>query len=185
MSRNFTEEDLGPAPDFSDPDIIPPGAVEDSQYVTSERVAEEIAEAVEAIEEEVTELTDEERSLFASLMTVGQRHKTIEVMGHEVTIQSLRVADDLRIGLWCKKYEETRGFQRAYQLGVCAAGIQKVDGKPLYESLVQAAEDEVFEGKVKKLESYYPIVINQIYNAVISLDAEFAELATRLGKLKG
>ena len=184
MSRYVAEPDFGDPPDLSDPDIIPPEVVDEVAFIESERV-EEVIEEIEAKEEEVTELTDEERVLFQSLMTVGRRSKSIDVMGHTVVIQSLRVADDLRIGLWCKKYEETRGFQRAYQLGVCAAGIRTIDGKHLYESLTPSAEDEIFEAKVEKLEKYYPIVINQIYNAIISLDAEFAELAMKLGKLKG
>ena len=182
MSRYVAEPDFGDPPDLSDPDIIPPEVVDEVAFIESERVEEVIEEAKE---EEVTELTDEERVLFQSLMTVGRRSKSIDVMGHPVVIQSLRVADDLRIGLWCKKYEETRGFQRAYQLGVCAAGIRTIDGKPLYESLTPSAEDEIFEAKVEKLENYYPIVINQIYNAIIGLDSEFAELAMKLGKLKG
>lgn len=182
MSRYVAEPDFGEPPDLSDPDIIPPEVVDEVAFIESERVEEVIEEAKE---EEVTELTDEERVLFQSLMTVGRRSKSIDVMGHPVVIQSLRVADDLRIGLWCKKYEETRGFQRAYQLGVCAAGIRTIDGKPLYESLTPSAEDEIFEAKVEKLENYYPIVINQIYNAIIGLDSEFAELAMKLGKLKG
>ena len=182
MSRYVAEPDFGEPPDLSDPDIIPPEVVDEVAFIESERVEEVIEEAKE---EEVTELTDEERVLFQSLMTVGRRSKSIDVMGHPVVIQSLRVADDLRIGLWCKKYEETRGFQRAYQLGVCAAGIRTIDGKPLYESLTPSAEDEIFGAKVEKLENYYPIVINQIYNAIIGLDSEFAELAMKLGKLKG
>ena len=184
MSRYVAEPDFGEPPDLSDPDIIPPEVVDEVAFIESERV-EEAIEEIEAKAEEATELTDEERVLFQSLMTVGRRSKSIDVMGHTVVIQSLRVADDLRIGLWCKKYEETRGFQRAYQLGVCAAGIRTIDGKPLYESLTPSAEDEIFEAKVEKLENYYPIVINQIYNAIIGLDSEFAELAMKLGKLKG
>lgn len=118
MSRYVAEPDFGDPPDLSDPDIIPPEVVDEVAFIESERV-EEVIEEIEAKEEEVTELTDEERVLFQSLMTVGRRSKSIDVMGHTVVIQSLRVADDLRIGLWCKKYEETRGFQRAYQQGVC------------------------------------------------------------------
>lgn len=182
MSRQFAEPDLGDPPDYSDPDIIPPEPVEDIAFIESKRVEVEVKEEVK---EEITELTDEERVLFQSLLTVGRRYKTIEVMGHTVAIQSLRVSDDLRIGLWCKKYEESRGFQRAYQLGVCAAGIRAIDGKPLYESLAPSGEEETFEAKVEKLQDYYPIVINQIYNAIVGLDAEFAELAVKLGKLSG
>jgi len=185
MSRYVAEPDFGDPPDLSDPEIIPPEVVDEISFIESERVEEVTEEEVKPKDEEVTELTDEERVLFQSLMTVGRRSKNIDVMGHPVVIHSLRVADDLRIGLWCKKYEESRGFQRAYQLGVCAAGIRTIDGKPLYESLTPSAEDEIFEAKVEKLQDYYPIVINQIYNSIIGLDAEFAELAMKLGKLKG
>jgi hypothetical protein len=184
MSRYVAEPDFGEPPDLSDPDIIPPETVEEISFIESERV-EEVIEEIEAPKEEVTELTDEERVLFQSLMTVGKRYKPIEIMGHTVVVQSLRVSDDLRIALWCKKYEESRGFQRAYQLAVCAAGIRTINGKALYESLAPSAEDEIFEAKIEKLRNYYPIVINQIYNSIVGLDAEFAELAIKLGKLKG
>jgi len=137
-------------------------------------------------EPEITELTDEERALFRQLMTVGRRTKTIDVMGHQVSIASLRVSDELRIGLYCKPYEGIKMEPRAYQLAVCAAGIQSVDGQPLYQPLTGAeSEDELFTKRVEILENYYPIVITEIYRAIMDLDVEFAELAEKLGKLKG
>jgi hypothetical protein len=136
--------------------------------------------------EQVTELTDEERMLFLSLLTVGKRSKTIEVLDHKVTIESLTVADDLRIGLWCKQYEATRGLSRAYQVAVCAAGVRAIDGQPLFQPLSQTTgEEEIFDKKVEYLKDFYPIVISQIYDAVTKLDTEFAEFATKLGKLPG
>lgn len=175
MTRQITEPDLGPPPDNSDPDIAPPEALVEDRRVVGELQPPE----------QITELTDAERLLFSSLVTVGKRSKTVEVMGHTVMVESLTVADDLRIGLWCKQYEETRGLSRAYQLAVCAAGVRAIDGQPIFQSLRETGQDESFSNKVEYLKDFYPIVISQLYDAITKLDAEFAEFATKLGKLKG
>lgn len=134
----------------------------------------------------VTELTDEERRDFASLMTCGRRSKTITVMGHPVTIQTLTTADEMRIGLYTKTYTDTQlGFQRAYQVAVCAAGIRQVQGRPLFTSLGETTDDEAFDRSVEAVSEYYPIVVTQIYQAIMDLEREFAELAIKLGKLSG
>ena len=52
-------------------------------------------------------------------------------------------------------------------------------------TLAPMTPDEDFDAKVEVLRKYYPIVITQIYNAVMALDQEFAELAVKLGKLDG
>ena len=135
----------------------------------------------------VTELTADERRDFASLMTCGRRSKTITVMGHPVVIHTLTTADEMRIGLFTKKYLETQvGFQRAYQVAVCAAGIREVQGQPLFSSLREVtSEDEIFDKSVEEIQKYYPIVISQIYQGIMDLEREFAELAIKLGKLTG
>ena len=179
MPKHNIEPDLGLPPDISDPDIIPPEMYEDRRLV-SEEVVEEINEEIE------TELSEDELALFRSLLTVGRRTKNIDVLGHTVCIESLRVSDDLRIGLYCKEYEQSRAMSRAYQLAVCAAGVRTIDGTPLYSPLLETiSDDEIFHQKVERLKNYYPIVINQVYNEILALDAEFAEVAVKLGKLKG
>ena len=87
---------------------------------------------LEADEEQVTELTDEERRWFSSLLTVGRRSKTIDVYGHPVVIQTLTTSDELRIGLYCRPYQDTNAFARAYQVAVCAAAVRSADGKALF-----------------------------------------------------
>lgn len=135
----------------------------------------------------VTELTDAERRDFASLLTCGRRSKTITVMGHPVVIQTLTTADEMRIGLFTKAYTDTQlGFQRAYQVGVCAAGIREVQGKPLFSSLREiTSDDEIFDKSVEAVQEFYPIVVTQVYQAIMDLEREFAELAIKLGKLSG
>lgn len=136
--------------------------------------------------ENITELSDEDRHAFDSLLTCGKRTKTIEVMGHKVTIESLNVDDDLRIGMYTKEYRDSDAFPRAVQVATCAAGIRAVNNRPLYQALsTDESTNAIFQIKVDKLANYYPIVITEIYREILNLDAEFAELALKLGKLKG
>jgi hypothetical protein len=166
-----------------DPLLQPPQKVpreEDRHVVASE---EQIAAAEGTDQEEIVKLTDQERNDFKTLMTVGRRVKTISVMDHSVVVQTLTVSDECRIGLYTKKYVDTQFYGRAHQVAVCASGVRSVDTRPLYQSLGEEDPDILFDEKVKVLEKYYPIVISQIYNAIISLETEFAELALKLGKL--
>jgi hypothetical protein len=160
-----------------DPDLIPPP--EDRQIV-GDLIEEENPP------EEVTVLTAEERRDFDRLLTIGRRTKKIIVMDHPVTIQTLKTADEMRIGLHTKPYLESQGFARAYQVGVCAAGIVDIDGSPLYRPVSEKEDDDgIFDKKIEVLKDYYPIVITQIYQGIIDLEREFADLAIKLGKLPG
>ena len=120
-------------------------------------------------------------------MTCGRRSKTITVMGHPVVIQTLTTADEMRIGLFTKKYLDSQlGFQRAYQVAVCAAGIRELQGRPLFTSLREiTSEDEIFDKSVEAVQKLYPIVVTQVYQGIMDLEREFAELAIKLGKLSG
>ncbi|QDH91751.1 tail assembly chaperone [Mycobacterium phage Phrappuccino] len=183
------EPNLGPPPTLATPGIQPP-----TQFVPAQPFSEDefdpmaVApppEPEEVEEEEVTELDDDELRLFASLLTVGQIFKTISVMGHKVKIQSLRVADDLRIGLYCRPHEGSKMEQRAYQLAVCAAGIVEVNGQPLVNSFLPMTDDERFDKQAEILKNAYPVMLTRVHRAIMALDQEFVELADKLGKLEG
>jgi len=171
-----------------DPAIEPGLAPPEMPTQQTRRIVGELIEEPEQREEpEVTELTEQERRDFSSLMTCGRRYKTISVMGHTVKIQTLKTGDEMRIGLFTKKYLDSQlGFQRAYQSAVCAAGICEVQGKPLFQSLSPVTdEDEIFAKNLEEIQKYYPIVVTQIFDEIIKLEREFAELAIKLGKLSG
>lgn len=184
-TSEYTEVDEVADPSI-EPGIAPPA--KRRRVVAEESVVVEDEPAAEAEEEtSPTELTPQERADFASLLTCGRRSKTITVMGHPVVIQTLTVADEMRIGLFTKKYLDSQlGFQRAYQVAVCAAGIRELQGQPLFTSLREVtSEDEIFDKKVEAATKLYPVVITQIYQAILDLEREFAELAIKLGKLSG
>ncbi len=119
-------------------------------------------------------------------MSCGKRTKVIEVLGHSVGIESLNVDDDLRIGLFTKEYRESDAYARAVHIGTCAAGVRTIDGRLLYTPISEDETPEsVFQAKVTKLLKFYPVSITEIYREILNLDAEFGELAMKLGKLKG
>lgn len=180
--------DEAPVDPAVDPELAPPTPFVEDRRIVADETAAVVEDEIAAPEKvEVTELTAEERRDFASLMTCGRRSKTITVMGHPVVIQTLNTADEMRIGLFTKKYSDTQlGFQRAYQVAVCAAGIREVQGSPLFRDLREiTSEDEIFDKSVTAVQEFYPVVVSQIYQAIMDLEREFAELAIKLGKLPG
>lgn len=186
------EPNLGAPPPPVDPDIRPPepfiSFAEEGEEVERVRVAspEQEEAAAAAKGDPVTELTDEERKWFDTLLTVGRRAKTISVCGHSVVIQNLNTDDDLRIGLFCKDFQgAVPADARAYQVATCAAGIRSIDGQPLYQPLGDTDPQEIFDQKLARLRNYYPVVITQIYREILALDGEFIELAQKLGKPVG
>lgn len=135
-------------------------------------------------DDDVTELTKEEREQFNSLLTVGKRLKKITVLDRPVVISSLMVDDVIRVGVKVKEYRDTQAFAQAYQAAMCAASIKSVDGQSWENTLeVSPDPDVLFDQKWNKVLDFYPLVISYIYNEVIALDAEFSELAAKLGKL--
>lgn len=162
-------------PNEAPPPQMPPTGAEEP-FFDDKPAQEELGE----------ELSPEEQIMFASLLTCGRRSKTIHFLDHTVVVQTLSCDDDLRIGLYVKDFQGSLGEQRAYQVGVAAAGIRTIDGVPLVTTLYeQAGNDALFQQKVDKVAQMYPTVINRIYRAVMDAEKEFVELATRLGKLDG
>jgi hypothetical protein len=168
------------------PPLIAPQEVPQQSIPVPPHEGEDRRLVGEAPEADITELTDEERNQFITLMSCGKRSKTIDVMGHSVSIESLNVDDDLRAGLFTKEYRDSDAYARAVQLATCAAGIRTVNGRPLYTPIsVDETSESIFQAKLSKLLKYHPVVITEIYREIINLDLEFGELAMRLGKLKG
>jgi hypothetical protein len=183
--RRITATPVPPEMILSDSDM--PIAAPEEFPSADVPVEEDRQKVADEVVEEVTELSDEERVWFSTLLTCGRRHKTITVMGdHKVAVQTLNADDDLRIGLYTKDFKDSDAYPRAYQIAVCASGVRSIDGRPLYQPITES-EDEgaVFAEKVSRMSKFYPVVITEIYRAIMDLDTEFAELARKLGKLSG
>lgn len=191
-----THDDI-PEDETLDPDLAPPRqrtkAAEGVESSPEENEPDRIrvddepdseGETEEPAESGDTELTEEERDSFRSLLTVGRRTKTVELFDHKVVIASLNVEDEVIIGQATKPYKDSQTFPRAWQSAVVAAAIRSVDGEAWGQSLYPDADPAVlFDGKWTKVKGMYPLIVQVLYNEVTGLEAEFAELARKLGKL--
>jgi hypothetical protein len=135
---------------------------------------------------DITVLTEEERRDFANLMTCGRKVKLIEVMGHSVVIETLNCDDDLKVGTFTKDYIGTDAYERAWQVGVVAAGVRYVDGRPPVPPALSPDEEKAqYLLKCQHFVKHYPVTLTQIYQAITALSPEFYEWAKKLGKLPG
>lgn len=133
----------------------------------------------------VTVLSEDERLDFSSLLTVGRRSKRLMIADHEVTIETLTVADEMRIGLYTKPHMGSQGFSHAYRIGVLASGVREINGQPVFRTLKELSKQEYFDKAITVFEEYYPIVVDRLFTEIMNLDREFAELAIKTGKLPG
>jgi hypothetical protein len=151
------------------------------EFVETRRL---VGEAVQT--EQIWEPSEEERDQFATFLNVGKQTKTITVMGHKVGIESLNIDDNLRIGTFTKDYLGTEAYAEAVRVATCAAAIRTVDGRPLYLPFSQDESPEsIFEARLELLKRAHTSIVMETYPHILNLDVKFAELAIKLGKLKG
>lgn len=188
--------DLAPEDESVDPDLDPPRkrrerteGDESSPEDIPERIRVDDEPELEEDEPEPesdprTQLSAEERENFRDLLTVGRRTKTVDLFDHKIVLASLNVDDEVMIGQATKDFIGSQTFPRVWQSATVAAAIRSVDGEAWGQSMFQDEEPEVrFSSKWKKVRSMYPLVIQHLYNEVIQMESEFAELARKLGKV--
>jgi hypothetical protein len=184
--RRITSEPpplVGPIPTLGPPSA----AAQQGSFMAPPEEYQETRRLVgDAVEDKVTTLSDEHRFAFTTLLVCGKGQATVDVLGHTVTLENLNTDDDLRVGLFCKPYVGSEAYERAFQLATCAAGVRTIGGRAVYEPMEEEPSPEsVFAEKAAKLGRYRPVVITEIYRAILGIDVDFVELATKLGKLKG
>ena len=174
-------EDTAPPVESESEGFIPPDFGETGKL----RVGEEPElEPEEPEAEPVTELTDEERKQFRTVMAIGKRTKKFSLLDHPFVIQTIMCDDELRIGLTVRKFQDTTSFSRAYQCATVAAAIVSVDGENWNNSLAANPDyDELFARKFDKVVKMHPMVVQYVYDQVKTLEVEFAQLLAKLGKL--
>ena len=168
-----------PVDETEDSALVPPGEDAEGRIRVDNPVVEEEPE-----EEPITTLTPKERQQFASLLTIGKRTKTVELFDHSIVLASLNVDDEMLVGEAVRDYQGTQGFARSYQAATVAAAIRSVNGESWDTALQPDAEPSaLFHRKFTKVRKMYPLVVQSLYQECLKMDAEFAELVNKLGKL--
>jgi hypothetical protein len=129
------------------------------------------------------DLTEEEQQNFESIITFGKKTALDEVFGHSVYLSTLTVEEELQVGLLVKPYLNTDAYYRAYKTAVVAASVKEIDGQPLYTAMSPHEDtNQIMRKKWEKIKTYYPVVVDSMYNCVTRLEEELGGLIEKISR---
>lgn len=160
-----------------DDGLVPP----DANVLLEQRKLEIEAEAEKAAESE-PELTEEEEEEVVDLLVAGKKDRVVTVFGRVIHLQTLTIAEELKVSQITKPYIGSDGWGRATRTAVVAAAIRTIDGELLFNPLSKSDFDEIISKKFDKLMDWYPLGVDQIYKEYVEMEKELADLVKKLGK---
>ncbi len=145
----------------------------------------EAPERAEAAQEEApVEFDPRHREDFIGLLYLGKISHTFYRWGHKFEIKTLTTEDLAKVALATKEYEGTRASNMMYQAGVVAAGIERVDNRPLVEPLGLTLD--VFPAKLEYVSANYaPPVREKIWTEIFNLEARVRLSLDQMGNPSG
>lgn len=119
---------------------------------------------------------------FTGLLTLGKLVKKIDLYGHTFIIRTLKVGEELEVGLIADKYRQTNEAGRAYATAVVAAALERVDGKPPVVP-IGPSEDSILQEKYEFVRSrYYWPIVRKLYESYVDLVRQQEEALEELIK---
>ena len=164
----------------SDDGLISP----DEDAILEQRRIKAKEAAVKAETEEPV-LTDEEEDEVVDLINAGRKERFVEVFNRMIHLRTLTIEEELKVSEITKPYLGSDGYHRAYRTAVVAAAIRKIDGKLLFNPIVDSEFDQIIMKKFEILLDYYPLAVDQIFARYQEMEKELFELVQKLGKSSG
>jgi hypothetical protein len=136
-------------------------------------------------EPQLEEEQEDEEPLGAELLGllyVGKLTKTFNFKGHDITIKTLKIGEELEAALLTREFEGTEEYLRAVATSLVSASIESVDGKPLVDSL-GPSQDDLIQRKFDYVRSkwYWP-TIRAVYDQYVELLQEQKEVLDEFEK---
>jgi hypothetical protein len=126
------------------------------------------------------------RDEFEGLLYLGALMKRFKWGGHQFVIRTLRVDEVFDVTLTSKPYMGSMSEIKAYQAAVAAACLVSVDGKPLPVPLTMSADDTELQNRFAFIiKSWFPVVLDVIYNQYLELEVKVNEVLAAMGKVSG
>lgn len=125
------------------------------------------------IDTPVDETDDELPSeALVGLINVGRLTKEFSLYGDDLRLRTLKVGEELEVGLLISKWSGTPEEGRAYAVAMVAAAIESVNGKPLV-SMLGPSSDDLIRRKFDYVRTkwYWP-AIQEIYEEYVKLQGE-------------
>lgn len=126
---------------------------------------------------------EEARESVTGLAWLGFLEDTVYIWGHEFRIRTLRVGEELQVGLLTKKYADSIGEENAVATATVAMALKSIDGDTNF--CPQAMKESAFaEQRYQWLQAncYMPTVI-RIFEAYLGLIQEQRDILARVEDL--
>lgn len=126
------------------------------------------------------------RQSFEGLLYLGKLESEFSWLGHSFLIRTLTSGDLLEIGKLHKPYVGTVADVKAYQAAVVASSIVYVDDKPVALPITNEPDDTVVRNRFNYiLRSWYPPVIDKVYEEFLLLENQVQEVISSMGEASG
>ncbi len=126
------------------------------------------------------------RDEFEGLLYLGKLNDDFNWLGHHYIIKTLNSGEILEIGLLHKPYIGTLAETKAYQAAVVAACVVMVDRKPIAVPVTnEVADTELLSKFNYVLRSWYPPLLDKVYEQYIMLEEKVAKILDAMGKASG
>lgn len=110
----------------------------------------------------------------------GERIKTVNVFGHQVTFKALNTKEELVALRLAKPMMDTDGHDLALQLAYFSQSVQQIDGEQFYTPIAQLGDEAT--ARYSLAMSYYRTFINKFFEEFTKFRTETDEELEKLGK---
>ena len=121
------------------------------------------------IEETDDELPSE---ALVGLLNAGRLSKKITLYGDDIRLRTLKIGEELEIGLLIQKWTGSPEEGRAYAVATVAAAIETLNGRPLVQQLGPSRDDELRRKFDFVRTKWYWPSIQEIYEEYVALQAD-------------
>jgi hypothetical protein len=125
------------------------------------------------------------RQDFHGLLYLGALSSEVDIYGHKFEIRTLTTEEQLQIGLYLREFEGSVVQGKAYATALVAAAIVSVDGKEMPKPFKDEPGDSPLRHRVKLVATWYPQVVDLLYNEYLILEARTNKVFAALGKALG
>jgi hypothetical protein len=118
--------------------------------------------------ESLTEFPPEIGQDVTGLLYLGQLTKEVHWAGHSFLLRTLRLHEELAVGLVTKKYEETFTLGKAIAVATVGAALEEVDGTSFAPPLGPDIEVSI-EHKFNQASKYFWPVVQKLYEEYLEI----------------
>ena len=151
--------------------------------IDSGAVEEPDVEKEEEVEAEAGEFPEEYLEPLHGLLFFGKLTDELNYAGHVFSLKTLTMGELIKAGQLIAKYQGTVAYDAAYKSVVLASCVEYVDGQEVYTPISKG--EDILQKKFEVVMDWFPITIDKVYDAYLSLEKTASMVADSLGESSG